>query len=139
LDNWSSYYPEEQIFVGFLEDVHFFPEEVLRNLYRFLGVDATVKPRNPTRKVHSSSQSTMSTEFAVLLTDYYHEELKALAERFGGYASFWLHCAERFMNDPPEEDAIPYPLWESAMWEEWEGSRELVMQSGSLSSLQTSL
>ena len=39
LDSWSAFYPEERIFAGFLEDIHFFPEETLRSLYRFLGID----------------------------------------------------------------------------------------------------
>ena len=40
LENWATFYPEERIFVGFLEDIHFYPEELLGNVYRFLGVDA---------------------------------------------------------------------------------------------------
>ena len=33
LENWGSFYPEEQIFVGFLEDVNFFPAQLLESLY----------------------------------------------------------------------------------------------------------
>ena len=65
----------------------------------------------------------------------YHEQIRALDERFGGYASFWLYCADRLVNDPPPEEHLPYPFWVSPLWEEWEGSQGMTMQSGPLSSV----
>ena len=39
-----------------------------------------------------------------------------------------------------EEDKIPYPLWDSSVWEEWKasehGTKEVGLRSGPLSSLQ---
>jgi Sulfotransferase family len=137
LENWGSFYPAEQIFAGFLEDIRFFPEQMLGNLYRFLDVDASMASRGLRRKIHASSQSTMPTRFAVHLALACREDLERLAGRFGGYASFWLHCAEKLINDPPPEEHIPYPLWESKIWKEWEGSRDLAIQSGPLSSVGT--
>ncbi len=135
LDNWSKFYPEDQIFVGFLEDVHFFPEELLLRLYEFLGVDSSAKYRVIRRKIHSGSQSTMPTRFATHLANSYYDEAKKFSESFGGYASFWLHCADKLIEDPPEEDQIPYPLWESLLWEEWREGQEVALQSGPLSSV----
>jgi Sulfotransferase family len=137
LENWGSFYPEEQIFVGFLEDIHFFPEDLLRRLYEFLEVDLSKKYRVIRRKIHSGSQDTMPTRFAVYLARSYHKPLKVLHERFGGYASFWLYCAERLIEDPPEDEVITYPLYESKMWEEWAGSRRIAIQSGPLSAVGT--
>ena len=48
------------------------------------------------------------------VTRAYRDEIARLGERFGGYASFWLYCAERLIEDLPKEKFIPYPLWESA-------------------------
>ena len=121
LENWGSFYPEEQIFVGFLEDIHFFPQELLGSLYTFLGVDPFVKHGVATHKIHSGLQNTIPTRFAVRLARTYHEELKKLHELFGGYASFWLHCAQRLIDDPPAQEAIAYPLYGSYLWEEWAG------------------
>lgn len=135
LENWSAYYPEEQIFVGFLEDIHFFPDELLGALYEFLGVDTSAEYRIIKRKIHSGLQETIPTRFAVRLAESYREELTALHESFGGYASFWLYCAERLTENPPPEEYLPYPLWESSLWDEWDGSRNFTMQSGSLSSV----
>jgi hypothetical protein len=134
-ENWGAFYPEERIFVGFLEDVHFFPEKLLRSVYSFLGVDPSFAYRDASRKIHSGQRDAIPTKFAVYLARAYHEQLKGLNERFGGYAAFWLHCAERLVNDPPSGEQLPYPLWESPLWDEWEGSREISMQSGPLSSV----
>ena len=121
LENWGSSYPQDRIFVGFLEDVHFFPDRLLKDLYRFLGVDAGFRPPGADRKVHSGQQETIPTRFATHLARSYHGEISRLSERFGGHASFWLYCAERLMEDPPSEERIPYPLYGSSLWEEWVG------------------
>jgi hypothetical protein len=141
LENWRAFYPEEQIFVGFLEDISLFPGELLRSLYGFLGVDPSVKYGVIDRKIHSGLQSTMPTRFAVHLARAYHKQITRLSKRFGGYASFWLYCAETLIEDPPEEEFIPYPLWESGMWKDWVGafeadSKQPRFQSGPLSSVQ---
>src|SRR5215213_3426364 len=52
LDTWRRFYAEERIFVGFLEDVYFFPQELLQAIYGFLDVDTSFRPREPEKKVH---------------------------------------------------------------------------------------
>ena len=138
LENWSKFFPEEQIFVGFLEDIYFYPEELLESVYEFLGVDPSFKPQRIGEKVHSRSAGWMPTESAIYLSRLYDEELSRLNERFGGYASFWRYCAEKLAENPPEEENLPYPLWESAIWEEWvqsdrKNTEKPKFQSGSLS------
>jgi len=124
LENWGAFYPEEQIFVGFLEDIYFFPEELLSRLYGFLGVDPSFRPPGMAQRVHSRSASQVPTKSIIYLARAYRDEITRLGEHFGGYASFWLYGAERLIEDPPNEKAIPYPLWESAIWDEWvDGSR----------------
>lgn len=133
LKNWGTYYQEDRIFVGFLEDVSFFPTELLRRVYGFLGVDPTFTPRGVNEKVHVRSTGTMPTAVAVHLARSYSEEARRLAERFDGYASFWLHCAQRLAENPPQEDSVPYPLWGSALWEEWtESGGQPTLQSAPL-------
>src|SRR3712207_5919247 len=85
LENWGSFYPEDRIFVGFLEDVHFFPEELLGRLYDFLGVDPSFKHKVIRRKVHSGYQSTIPRKFAVYLARAYFTKLQELQECFEGY------------------------------------------------------
>ncbi len=138
LETWGAYYREDQIFVGFLEDVHFFPEETLRGLYRFLGVDPSAASGVIREKIHPGSVSTMPSKLAIHLARSYREDARLLEERFGGYASFWRFSAERLAGDPPD-GGVAYPLWDSPLWEEWaQDSREGVarprFQSGPLAS-----
>ena len=135
LEKWGAYYPQDRVFVGFLEDVHYFPRELLQKLYSFLGVDPAFEPPLSEKKIHSASRDAIPTRFAVHLARIYREEIERLHERFGGYASFWLYCAERLIEEPPEEDLVPYPLYESPLWEEWGGSQHIKAQSGPLSSV----
>ncbi len=141
LENWGAFFPERQIFVGFLEDVHFYPNRLLARVYRFLKVDPSADYRVIRRKIHSRDVETMPTRLAVGLAESYLEGARALEERFGGYASFWRHTAERLVGDPPAEERIAYPLWESPLWANWAeetglepapGSREASPQSGPL-------
>jgi hypothetical protein len=145
LQNWGAFFSEEQIFVGFLEDVHFHPNRLLARLYRFLNVDPSVDYRVIRRKIHSRDVETMPTRLAVGLAEGYLEDTRALERRFGGYASFWRYSAERLLEDPPAEEEIVYPLWGSRLWDGWieesgfvpaPGSREAVPQSGPLPSVQ---
>jgi hypothetical protein len=146
LKNWQKFYPEEQFFVGFLEDIHFYPDRLLHRLYRFLGASVSADYRITRDKIFSKGTQELPTRLAAHLAQAYHEDLRKLDERFGGYASFWLYCAERLINDPPAEEYIPYPLWDSSLWEEWVsssgdspvvGSRLAKLQSGPLPSITT--
>ena len=145
LESWGTYYPPERIFVGFLEDIHFYPNRLLKRLYHFLEVRTNVEYRVIRRKIHSRDVDTMPTRVAVHLAEVYLDDVKRLSESFGGYASFWLHSAERLAEDPPGAERIPYPLWESDLWEEWAegfgkeprpGTPEAEPQSGTLSTFQ---
>ena len=144
LENWGGFFPQAQTFVGFLEDVHFYPNRLLARLYRFLGVDPSANYKVIRRRIHSRDVQTMPKHLAVRLAEIHLEDARALEERFGGYASFWGYSARRLVEDPPEGERIAYPLWESSLWEEWvqesgispaPGSREATPQSGPLSSV----
>jgi hypothetical protein len=140
LETWHRFYPDERIFVGFLEDVHFFPEELLGAVYGFLGVDPSFRPPEPEKKVHVRSENSMPAGVAVDLARTYGKQAERLEERLGGYASFWRFCAERLSEEPPD-GSVAYPLWGSPLWEEWtRGSGTGVarprFQSGPLASLE---
>ncbi len=148
LENWSAFYPEERIFVGFLEDMHFHPGLLMRRVYRFLGADLSAEYRVMRRKVHQRGIQTIPLSVASYLARTYYELLEKLDERFGGYASFWLYCAKRLIEDTPEETDIPYPFWESEMWEEWmdeyaviprKDSERAWLQSGRLSAMRAAV
>ena len=134
LETWRRFYPDERIFVGFLEDVHLFPEELLRSVYGFLGVDPSFRPKKVGSKVHTRSTGSAPAAPLSHLARAYRDENTALEERFGGYASFWRLCAERLADAAPD-GRVAYPLWESPLWEEWGGPDRARFQSGPLPSV----
>lgn len=137
---WGDVFPKEQIFVGFLEDIHFYPNRLLRRLYRFLGVDVSADYRVIRRKVHAGQADKVPAHLAAELAELYRDQLGRLAGQFGGYADFWLHCAGRLAESAPENGPVAYPFWESPMWQDWIGAdgepfdprRQNVFQSGVL-------
>jgi hypothetical protein len=145
LDNWGTYYPPEQIFVGFLEDVHFRPETFLRDVYGFLNVDPAFRPPKMNEKINSRSTDEMPTQVASSLARTYEDSSRLLEQRFGGYASFWRYCTERLIENPPAGESVTYPLWDSTLREDWlespEGDPEMFgggrLHSGPLSSIQS--
>ena len=42
LDTWQSVFPREQLFIGFFEDIHERPQELLSDIFDFLGVSHAV-------------------------------------------------------------------------------------------------
>lgn len=108
LDIWSSHFPSDQIFVGFLEDVSFRPSEFLAATCEFLGVEAVDVP--PTGKEHARSGSNMPLEIARFLAEDNHELLERLSSTFGWPASEWLSIAEWLMEEASGQE-VRYPLW----------------------------
>ena len=144
LENWGAYYTPERIFVSFLEDIHFHPEELLEGVYGFLGVDPSFRPPKMNKRINSRSSDTMPTWAATYLSGIYRDIIRQLDERFGGYASFWRYSTERLIENPPAGEAITYPLWDSSLREDWtdgpgdpDAFGEGRLQSGPLSSVQT--
>jgi hypothetical protein len=119
LEKWRRFYPDEQIFVGFLEDIHFYPVRLLQRLYRFLEVAPSHAREAKSRKVNPGFQENMPTQLAAHLARTYYEDLQRLSACFGGYTYFWLYCAEKLIKGTLSEDEIPYPLWDSWFWEAW--------------------
>jgi hypothetical protein len=121
IENWSRFYDQERIFLGFMEDIHFHPQALLKRLYAFLGVDPTFsRPSDTGRRVHSRSSGSMPAATARFLAELYREDLERLQELFGGYASFWLYCADSLLSKTcGKEEEVAYPFWGTSLWENW--------------------
>jgi hypothetical protein len=140
LEKWRRFYPDEQIFVGFLEDIHFYPVRLLQRLYRFLELDPSHAQEVKKRKINPGFQEHMPAQLAAQLARTYYRDLQRLSACFGGYTCFWLYCAEKLISGTLSEDEIPYPLWDSWLWEEWRGrphsspphNQDVGVQSGTL-------
>jgi len=140
LRNWTAHYPPESIFVGFLEDVSREPRRLLRRLYRFLDVAAPGRMEGVDQVIHGGVASTMPSWVGARLAEIYGDLIDDLAERFGGYASFWQFCAVRLRSGEITDEEIPYPFWQTPWWDEWaatHGEPDRKAQSGPLAEVQT--
>lgn len=91
LENWSRYFPSEQIYVGFFEDITGRPEQLLAEVFTHLNVTV---PQDwsafPLRKVINRGPRTpMPPEIRMFLNDLYAPDLKLLRERFGERVVNW--------------------------------------------------
>ena len=55
LDRWRQYFPREQVFVGYLDDIKARPQVLLRELADFLGLSVGGFPPNGLRERHNSA------------------------------------------------------------------------------------
>jgi hypothetical protein len=119
LDVWSRFYPADRIFVAFLDDVHFHPEEVLARLTRFLDLPPHTEWPAAGRRIFQSRTSEMPAAAARLLADLYGPLTEELARRYGGHTDWWLYSTSRLRNAP--DPVVHYPLNETPLWADWLG------------------
>jgi hypothetical protein len=136
---WRSYYADEQIFVGFLEDIHFRPDELLASVYRFLGVSEIPPQPELHERVHVGTSSAIPAEALTRLLGLYSELIDELDEMFGGHATWWRYCRDRLTAREPTEP-FPYPFYATELWDDWivrqgTGTDVPPLQSGSLADL----
>lgn len=90
---WQSFYPKEQFFIGFFEDIQNCPEEFLLSLYEFLEVEVSKKyiaHHIANKKINSRTKDEIPHNLAVYLAGIYFDEIKELNRQLGGYTSNWL-------------------------------------------------
>ncbi|HUO47140.1 MAG TPA: sulfotransferase [Acidimicrobiia bacterium] len=114
---WLDVVGSERMFVGFLEDIHFNPDAFLTSIFDYLGVSALPGARQEREKVHSRSGSTIPLPAAQFLAHRHLDQIRRLAETYGGYAQLWLAAAEWILEQRDSSTDLPYPLWELPIWE----------------------
>jgi hypothetical protein len=92
LRTWYSAYPQEQIFVGFFEDVGARPQELLGEIFRFLDLPETGNwERLPWNQVANAGPGVpMPAALRDLLREIYGGDLKQLQAVFGERVRPWV-------------------------------------------------
>ncbi len=100
LENWQSFYPKEQLFIGFYDEISQYPENFLLKLYKFLGIGSTPEfiPEIARRKFHVGKKIPVQPGIAFVLANMYYDDIVELNRRFGGYTEAWLDYAKRLLN-----------------------------------------
>lgn len=99
IKRWQLYYPQENIFVGFLDEIIENPEDFLLRIFDFLNVEVSTKhiAPNVADVVNKGPDYPMPAEIRIFLTKKYFGEMKALHEYFGGRATKWYEDAKELL------------------------------------------
>lgn len=100
LDTWQSFYPEEQIFTGFYDEISQCPEKLLRRLFKFLHISSAQEfvPETAHRKFHVGMRAPIPPRIAFVLANMYYNDIAELNRRFGGYTGEWLDYAKGLLS-----------------------------------------
>lgn len=91
LESWLSAFPEEQMFIGFFEDIGERPKELLSDVFEHIGastdVDWAALPYN--RVIHAGAGVPLPDRLRTVAEEMYGAEIDRIADRFGGWAESW--------------------------------------------------
>ena len=100
INNWGGYFPEEQFFIGFFEDIVENPKWLLSRIFEFLGVNASDEHTTKLafERVNPSPRKEMSPEFRLYLAEKYYPQIKTLSKMVGGHAIRWRRETEELLR-----------------------------------------
>lgn len=98
MDLWTNYFPKEQFFIGYYDDVENNPEKLFTDILNFLGTDRILITNSINEKVHVSKKYEMPNEIKKYLAKKYQPLIKELAETIGGPTITWLKEAEEILT-----------------------------------------
>jgi sulfotransferase family protein len=99
LRTWSIY-PQQQFFIGFFDQLVQNPHSFLRDVYRFLDLDASEQsiPKTVSEKRNAGQYPAIPEHFARYLARQYYEQIKQLHRRFNNqYTAGWLDSANHYL------------------------------------------
>ena len=92
INNWLSVFPENQLLIGFFEEISSDPKSLLLRVFEHLGVGQEVDWQTfpYQEKIFSGNQtSEIPPQIHNVLKDIYSDKIQSLASRFGGHANAW--------------------------------------------------
>ena len=100
LEVWQSYYPQENFFIGFFEDMVQYPEDFLLKLFDFLEIESSkayVSKSAFAKKNTSENTGQIPNNLAEYLAQIYHQDLQKINQKFGSHSSIWLEDANKIL------------------------------------------
>jgi hypothetical protein len=98
--NWEKFYPKENIFIGFFEQLTDNPRKLLKDIYEFLELEFSEQyiPDTVHQKVNARQYPAIPDHFAHYLAQQLYEEIEQLHQRFDNeYTESWLHYALKYL------------------------------------------
>jgi len=100
LRSWRQHFAEDQIFIGFFDELTASPETLLRNILDFLGLDAsaTAIPEDVEKKRNAGKGEPIPEQFRAFLAKQHHAQIVDLNNAFqNDYTKQWLQTAEAYL------------------------------------------
>ena len=99
LDNWMTYFPEDQFFIGFYEEVKESPQQLLQRLFEFLGVHEYLSSKAHEEINVNRIQMDIPKDIEYYLTEMFIAEIRTLHHRFSNkYTQDWLDNAHKVLD-----------------------------------------
>jgi len=99
---WREHFSNNQIFIGFYDDIINKPNELLTNIYNFLEVKVNQNIKSAKlayKRVNEAPKKNIPDEIKVYLAEKLLLYIKDLSETFGGPAKKWHSDAESILHD----------------------------------------
>lgn len=87
LSHWREVFPDMGVY--FYDDILNDPAGLLRDVYRYIGVDDTFVP-DVSRKIHTGNYDAIPLETKEMLIDFYRDEISNFSAMTGRDLSHWL-------------------------------------------------
>ncbi len=102
IDGWVVFYPQDQIYIGFYEELLEDPEKVINEIRAFLDLEPMALKDK--RALLGKAQPRFPDSLLKNLNSFYRIEAKGLAQRLGGYAEAWFtrHPVPEIIPEPPQ-------------------------------------
>lgn len=129
IQNWRTAFSEDQVYIGFYEDVQHNPQGLLDELCNFLDIDQTeIDPDQLNTRIHTSAQSEIPPKVELFLTQKYLPQLEALSGMLGYHATTWYKEAKIRMALLAKAIELPLPALEKTAasdqrWSDWASHR----------------
>lgn len=98
IENWTAYFPREQFFIGFFDDIKNNPGKFYLEVCEFLGIEADEKmiPGDIRTAVGKGIGIKIPEKYIRLLARVHFQQIKAVSQAIGGYAEEWLAYAQKY-------------------------------------------
>ncbi len=91
IDRWLKYYPPEQLFLCYYDEIMDTPADLLNRLCEFLEIESIpLSARDMSRRINESFESEMPSSVRKSLYSSYRDQITQLSSRFCSYATKWL-------------------------------------------------
>ncbi|WP_295399053.1 sulfotransferase [uncultured Thiocystis sp.] len=97
IDCWLEKYPEDQLFIGFFDQIESEPEILLTRILDFLGVDSSADAiqANLRSAVNAGQKASIPQRLHQHLASLYVDNLQILAQSYGHYPTRWLDKCQK--------------------------------------------